>query len=169
MALTLGTELNVRLAATLTNPLDLSTPTDALVKAIKLVLTSGTSTDQADRIFHDQRTLSASATEDLDLAGSLTGPLGTTITFARIKVVLVSAATGNTNSVQVTRPASNGVPLFLAAGDGLAVRPGGLFVWAATDSTGVAVTAGTGDLLTFTNSAGSTSVTYDVVIIGASA
>lgn len=169
MALTLGTELNVRLAATLTNPLDLSTPTDALVKAIKLVMTSGTSTDQADRIFHDQRTLSASATEDLDLAGSLTGPLGTTITFARIKVVLVSAASGNTNSVQVTRPASNGVPLFLAAGDGLAVRPGGLFAWAATDSTGVAVTAGTGDLLTFTNSAGSTSVTYDVVIIGASA
>jgi hypothetical protein len=44
-----------------------------------------------------------------------------------------------------------------------------VFLWAATDSTSVAVTAGTGDLLTVTNSAGSTSVTYDIIIIGASA
>lgn len=169
MALTLGTELSMRLAATLTNPLDLSTPTDPLVYAIKTILASGTGANQADRIFHDQRTLGASATEDLDLAGSLTGPLGSTLTFARIKLVLVTAAAGNTNNVQVTRPASNGVPLFLAASDGIAIRPGGGFLWWAPDSTGVAVTAGSGDLLTFTNSAGSTGVTYDVVIIGASA
>lgn len=169
MALTLGTELSVRLAATLTNPLDLSTPTDPLVKAIKMILTSGTSTDQADRIFHDQRTLTASGTEDLDLAGSLTGPLGSTVTFARIKLLLVTAAAANTNNVQLTRPASNGVPLFLAASDGIPILPGGGFLWWAPNAAGVAVTASTGDLLTFTNSAGSTSVTYDVVIIGASA
>lgn len=169
MALALTTELNVRLAATATNPLDLSTPTDALVEAAKLILTSGTGASQADRMWHDTRTLSASATEDLDLSGSLSGTLGGTATFARIKMVLVTAATGNTNNVNVTRPASNGVPLFLAASDGIAVRPGGLFLWAATDSTGVAVTNSTADLLTFTNSAGSTDVTYSIVIIGASA
>lgn len=169
MALSLSTDLTLRLAATLTNPLDLSTPTDALVDAIKLVMTSGTGANQADRIFHDTRTLSASATEDLDLAGSLTGPLGSTVTFARIKLVLVTAAAANTNNVQLTRPASNGVPLFLAASDGIAIRPGGGFLWWAPDSTGVAVTASTGDLLTFTNSAGSTGVDYSVVIIGASA
>lgn len=165
----LSTDLNVRLAGTLTSALDLSTPTDALVKALHLVLTSGTGANQADMMWHDTRTLAASATEDLDLAGSLTGPLGGTLTFARIKMVLVTAASANTNNVNVTRPAANGVPLFLAASDGIAVRPGGGFLWAATDSTGVAVTAGTADLLTFTNSAGSTSVTYDVVFIGASA
>lgn len=170
MALTLSTDLNIRLAGTYTNPLDLSTPTDALVKTLHLILTSGTGANQADRMFHDQRTLTASATEDLDLAGSLTDPLsGATMTFARIKMLLVTAASANTNNVNVTRPASNGVPLFLAASDGIPVRPGGGFLWAASDATGVAVTAGTGDLLTFTNSAGSTSVTYDVIIIGASA
>lgn len=169
MALSLSTDLTVRLAATLTNPADLSTPTDALVKATTFNWTSGTGANQGDRRFHDQRTLSASGTEDLDLAGSLTDVFGNTITFARIKMVLVTAASGNTNNVNVTRPASNGVPLFLAASDGVAIRPGGGFLWWAPDSTGVAVTAGTGDLLTFTNSAGSTSVTYDVVIIGASA
>jgi hypothetical protein len=88
---------------------------------------------------------------------------------ARIKAILVKAASGNTNNVNVSRPASNGVPLFLAASDGIAVLPGGAFLWVAPNAAGVAVTAGTGDLLTFTNSAGTASVTYDVVIVGASA
>jgi len=61
------------------------------------------------------------------------------------------------------------VPLFLAASDGISVRPGGLFCWAAPDATAVAVTAGTGDLLAIANSGAGTSVTYDVVIIGSSA
>lgn len=165
----LSTDLTVRLSGTLTDPLDLSTPTDALVQAIKVILTSGTGANAADMMWHDTRTLAASATEDLDLAGSLANAFGDTQTFARIKLVLVTAASGNTNNVNVTRPAANGVPLFLAAGDGIPVKPGGGVLWWAPDSTGVAVTAGTGDLLTFTNSAGSTSVTYSVVIIGASA
>jgi hypothetical protein len=49
------------------------------------------------------------------------------------------------------------------------VRPDGKFVWVAPGATGIAVTAGTGDLITLTNSGGTTGVTYDVVIIGASA
>ena len=116
-------------------------------------------------------TLSASATENLDLAGSLTGALGTTLTFARIKAVFISAAAANTNDVQVTRPASNGTAIFMAAGDGIALRPGAAFAWVSgsADATGVAVTAGTGDLITVTNSAGTTSVTYTVVVLGCSA
>lgn len=169
MALQLVTELSLRLAATLSNPLDKSTPTDPLIEAIKLVLTSGTGANQADRIFHDSRNLAASGTEDLDLAGSLSSPLGGTVTFARIKLVMVTASAENTNNVNVTRPASNGVPLFLAAGDGIPIKPGGGVLWWAPDTTGVAVTGGTGDLLTFTNSAGSTDVDFDVIIIGASA
>lgn len=165
----LSTKLTANLVATLTDALDLSTPSDALSYAARYDLTSGTSANQADMLWHDRRTLNASATEDLDLAGVLVNGLGDTQTFARIKMVIVAAATGNTNNVNVTRPASNGVPLFLAAGDGIPVRPGGMFVWVAPDGTAVAVTGGTGDLLTFTNSAGSTSVTYDVIVIGASA
>lgn len=149
--------------------LDLASGLVPLDKRARIELTSGTGSGQADLIFHDQRTLAASATEDLDLAGSLADAYGTTLTFARIKALLVIAAAANTNNVNVTRPASNGVPLFLAAGDGIPVRPGGAFAWFAPDATAVAVTAGTGDLVTFTNSSSGTSVTYDVVIIGASA
>lgn len=164
-----NTNLKVTLSSTLTSALDLVTGRAPLDYAKNIPLGDGTGADQADLIFHDQRTLAASGTEDLDLAGTLTDAFGATLTFARVKAVLVAAASGNTNDVQVTQPATDGVPLFLAASDGIAVRPGGLFLLAAPDATGVVVTTGTGDLLTVTNSAGSTGVTYDVVVIGASA
>jgi hypothetical protein len=129
----------------------------------------GTGAGQVDRAYHAQRTLAASATEDLDLVGSLLNPIGSTAVMARLKYILVIGAAGTTNNVNVTRPAANGVPLFLAAGDGVAVRPGGKFELGCTDATGIAVlTAGTADLLTFTNSAGGTPVTYDVLLLGSS-
>jgi hypothetical protein len=164
----LATEIAVRLAATLTGTIDLGSKTVTAALPSSYVWTSGTGANQADLIFQDTRTLAASATENLDLAGVLTDGLGTTLTFAKIKAIIVTAASGNTNDVQVTRPASNGVPLFLAAGDGIPVKPGGCLAWV-VPGTGITVTASTGDLLTFTNSAGSTSVDYSVVIIGTSA
>jgi hypothetical protein len=167
--MTLSTSLSVGLRSTLTTALDLVTSRAPLDYSSTIALASGTGANQADKIFADQRTLAASATENLDLAGVLSDPLGAALTFARIRAILVKAASANSNNVNVIREATNGVPLFVAAGAGLAVAPGGLFLGVAPDATGVAVTAGTGDLLTFTNSAAGSSVTYDVVIIGASA
>ncbi len=165
----LVSDLLVKAVCTESTTLDLLTRSAPLSLSKRIRLSSGTGLDAADMLWTDTRTLAASGTEDLDLAGSLTGAFGNTLTFARVKAVIISAAAGNTNNVNVTRPASNGAPLFMAAGDGIAVRPGGVFAWVAPDATAVAVTAGTGDLITVTNSAGSTSVSYDVVIIGASA
>ena len=166
----LSTKIVTTVVSTLTDALDLSTATDPLSYTKRTTLTSGTGSNQADMMWHDTRTLTASATENLDLAGVLVNGLGDTQTFARIKIVLVSAAAANTNSVHFSSAGTNGVPgLFMALGDGIVVRPGGTFMWAAPDATGAVVTAATGDLLTALNSAGSTSVTYDVVIIGASA
>lgn len=162
-------KLTLRAECNLTGTSDLVTPSAPVDYLKKIALASGTGADAADMVWADTRTLAASANESLDLAGSLTGLLGGTVTFARIKGLIVAAASGNTNDVQLTRPASNGVPLFLAASDGIPVRPGGVFAWLDRTATGIAVTGGTGDLLTLTNSAGGTPVTYDIVIIGASA
>ena len=167
MALTLSVKAGIR--GVQTSPLDLGTadfPVDVLAN---VALASGTGANQADVIFTDTRTLTASATENLDLAGTLTNAFGVTVTMARVKAILIKAAAANTNDVQVSRPAANGVPLFLAASDAIPVRPGGFLAWCAPDATAIVVTASTGDLLTITNSAGGTSVTYDVVIVGASA
>jgi hypothetical protein len=165
----LYTDFTLRLVAELTGSLDLATPKQDLDNTTRYKWATGTGADHADKMYTDENTLSASDTANVDLAGSLADGFGGTITFARIKMVVVKAAAGNTNDVQVTRPGSLGAPLFLAAGDGIPVKPGGLFAWVAPGATGVAVTAGSADLLTFTNSAGSTSVTYDLIIIGASA
>lgn len=164
----LSATIKASIAGSHTSALDLATAEMPFNVAFATALADGTGLDQADRIFTDTRTITASSTDSLDLAGALTNAFGT-VTFARIKAVLVKAAAANTNNVNVTRPAANGVPLFLAAGDGIPVRPGGVFLWMAPDATGVAVTGGTGDLLDLVNSGAGTSVTYDIVIIGASA
>lgn len=149
-----------------TGTADLGTPVMPFGLSAAVALTSGTSAGQADRVFSDTRTLGASATEDLDLAGVLTDAFGAVITFAKIKAVVIKAAAGNTNNVNVSRPAgATGVPLFLAISDGFVVPPGFTFAWFGS-GTGVTVTAGTGDLITITNGAGTNSVTYDVILIG---
>lgn len=155
----------LRIDAMLTKATDLSTPDDSLVINTTNNLSNGTATGNASQMWHDQRTLGASATEDLDFAGGLTNAFGVTLTFVKIKFVYVKASTANTNDVQVTRVATTGLPLFMADGDGIALGPGEWFCYA-SPTTGKTVTATTDDTLTFTNSAGSTSVIYDVVVIG---
>lgn len=158
-------ELGFHLSLTQVGSNDLGSPNLKLDIAKTLTLLEGTdATNKADLFFSDTRTLVASATEDLDLAGSLTSAFGATITAAEIVAIYIAAASANVNNVNVTRPAANGfIGPFLAAGDGVAVKPG---EWIALVSqSGWAVTAATGDLLTITNSAGSTPVTYDVVLV----
>jgi hypothetical protein len=169
MATTLKATVTAQIEATFRNVLDLGTPTDNFLKRTKIALSNGTGANAADLMFHDTRTINASSNEDLDLAGSLAGPFGASQVFVELRAVLISAAAGNTNNVRVTRPASNGVPLFLAASDGIDVPPGGVFLWSCPADGKVAVTAGTGDLLNIANSSSGTSVTYDVVILGSSA
>lgn len=156
----------LKLKGQVENAADLTTPIDPIDKDYTINFTNGTGANQGNMIFHDQRTLTASATENLDLAGVLTSKFGTTITFMAVKGILVVAAAANTNNVNVSREGTNGVPVFLALGDGLPVKPGGVFLWIDPTAAGVAVTAGTGDLLTVANSAGGTSVVYDVWIWG---
>lgn len=129
--------------------------------------TSGAGADQCDLQFHDQRTLSTGANEDLDLAGALADAFGDTLTFARIKGIVVIAAAGNTTDLTLTAKATNGVSgLFAALGDGVVIGPDGAFIWITPDASGVAITASTADLLNMANAAGA-SATYDIIIIGA--
>lgn len=155
----------------LTAALDMGTGRAPQSLSRSLSLASGTGAGKADRIFSDRRTLAASATEDLDLAGVLLDAFGSAITFARVKGLIIAAAAGNTNNVIVGAASSNPWATLLGATHTLTLRPGA-FVAVGTgvaDATGYAVTASTGDLLKIANSAGSTSVTYDIHIIGASA
>lgn len=155
----------LKIDSQLNSALDLDTAIDPLIFSLANLLSNGTASGQASQQFHDVRTLTASATEDLDLAGGLTNAFGTTLTFVKLKVLLVYAATANTNSVIVSRKATTGIPIFDADSDSITLAPGDLFLYA-SPLVGKTITATTDDTLTFTNSAGGTSVNYTVIFIG---
>lgn len=164
----LTTKLLLDLDADYTSPLDLSTTINSLGFTRQINLASGTGAGQADKIWHDERTLTASSSEDLDLAGSLVDAFGVTLTFARIKGVVVYASPANTNNVVIGNVTNGIIGWFGAATHTISVRPGGLFTIFATDATAYAVTASTADLLHVANSGAGTGVTYDVAVIGSS-
>jgi hypothetical protein len=167
-----NTAVAARVAITARNTIDLGASSAHRALALAQELANGTGAGQADLAFADTRTLAASATEDLDLAGALADAFGVSQVFARVKVLMVQAAPGNTNNVLVSRPAANGLAsLFSAAGDQVILRPGATLLVAAgiADAIGYAVTAATADLLTITNSGAGTSVTYSIAAVGCSA
>jgi hypothetical protein len=130
--------------------------------------TAGTGVTQADKLFSDQRTLAASATENLDLAGVLKDPLGATLTFGHVKLIVIIADPGNTNDVVVGGAATNTfVGPFGDATDKVAIKPGHMLIVGGRGA-GWAVTPATGDIVLVANSGGTTGVTYKVLIIGTS-
>ena len=164
----LSTKISVGLEALLTSALDLSTTSSPTKLAHRIDLANGSGAGQANKIFTDRRTINASSSENLDLAASLADPFGATITFARIKALLIRAAPNNVNNVVVGGHESAAwATLFGDASDKVIVRPNGLLLVVAPDATAYAVTATTADLLMVANSGAGTSVTYDVAIVGA--
>ena len=171
MALTSRFGLDIQ--ANYSSALDLVTAQANMLKSYSAVLATGTGAGQADKIFSDTRTLAASASEDLDLIGTtLLDAFGAVVTFTKIKALIVSAAAANTNNVLVGGVASGLSTILVPAATGImTVRPGATFAVFAgqADATGYGVTATTADLLHIANSAGSTSVTFDIIIVGTSA
>jgi len=168
-ATTLTTTAVFAVSGTHVNDLDLGNdPSYSYKGGLTVSLTDGTGASQADMVFADQRTLAASTAEDLDVSGgALVDAFGATFTIAELKVLMVCAAAANTNDVVVGGDA-NSVPFLDTAAATLSVRPGGCFQLADPSAAGIAVTAGTGDIIQIENSAAGTSVTYDIIIVGSS-
>jgi hypothetical protein len=168
MATTLTTTLTLLLEAVAQQEgVDLSTPEDRLSLDKSDRLADGISTDQADVLWHDTRTLAATS-EDLDLAGSLTDGMGNTVTFAAVKGILIH----NTNTTAGETLTLGGAAssafasIFGDSSDKLVIRPDGLaLLWA--PRVGYTVTAGTGDKLKV--DAGAATIIYDILIVGTSA
>lgn len=170
-AIALSTVVQLSVAVNLANSLNSGSSAANLTSNYGVALANGVAAGQADKSWWDHRTLAISTSETLDLAGSLLDPFGGTITMARIKGLLISADTTNTNNVVVGGATSNAVAgLFGATTHTAIVRPGATLVWLAgtADATGYVVTAGTGDLLQVANSGAGTTVGYSIVVIGTS-
>lgn len=170
MPLALASKITLLLESLLTNAVGVANVSGNISRQFALTLASGVGLNQADRVYSETRTLAASADVTLDLAGVLLDIFGSVITFARLKGIIILPLAANTNDVVMGAAAATPFlgPLGSAT-DTLNVKPGGMACLVAPTATGWAVGAGATDMLKFANSAGGTGVTYDLVLIGASA
>ncbi len=167
MTTSITAKVNLSVVAELANSLDVGSVTYPVSYGANYLFTDGTGADNAKEMWTDTRTLTASAAENLDLAGVLTDVFGNTLTFTKIKAIIVKADSANTNDVVIGNHATAAFfPMFGAATHTCLVKPGGMVAFVAPNATGYAVTATTADMLTMTNSAGSTSVIYTIIVIG---
>jgi len=151
--------------------LDLSTARDIVASSGEASwdLAFGTAANQANMVWHDQRTLADSATEELDLSGGLTDAFGDSITLARVKAIFIKTNAASVANLQVGGAAANAFINWVGdATDKLIVRgAGGFFMTVGPDATGFAVTAATGDLLKITHDGSDTAdIVYDIIVIG---
>ncbi len=136
-----------------------------------LTMATGTGSAQMNRMFDVQETIAASGTKEYDLAGDANFKDGfeQAITFVKVKLIYVKAATGNTNNVEIGGAASNAfLGPFKDATDKIVLSPGGIWL-IVHPTTGWTVTAATADKLLIANSGAGTSVTYDIAIAGTDA
>jgi hypothetical protein len=169
--MSLNTKLLASLVATQTSPVDLGTGNFPLSMEARILLANGVGANQADRLYTKRHTIIASNTTTLDVAtgGGLLDVFGAAFALAKIKAIFVKALSTNVNNVNVTRPAANGVPWQVAAGDATPVLPGGTLLWVAPNLAAIGVVAATADLIDLVNSGAGSSVICDIAIIGASA
>lgn len=134
-------------------------------KTADIVLSDGSGSGQANKVYLATRTVATAANDDLDLAGVLADPFGVTLTFATVKAIIIRADPENTTNLTVGGAPSNPfVGPFGAATHTLQVRPGGALEFVAPQ-TGWTVTPSTGDILRIANAAGA-SANYTIEIVG---
>jgi hypothetical protein len=163
----LKTTLAFQIAADLTKAFDMGGGTVGTGLTRNYGFNDGALANQANRVYQDRNTLAPSGTIDVDLSGALLDVYGDAVIFARIRALVITAAAANTNNVVVGGVAAGLSTIIQPQTTGLVVvRPGGMVAFIAPDTTAYVVTATTADLLHIINSAGGTSVDYELVVVG---
>lgn len=169
MADTLSLDIQARLAWVFLDGLDLSTVQDDSALEFKQSITDGTGANEADKIWHDRRTLAASASETLDLSGLTHTLFGSTVTIdlAKVKCLFIkNLATSPGEELLAGGAASDAfeVPFGNVAGGVVEVGPNSPLLLAHLLD---GWTVGSDVNLKIANT-GSGDITYDIVIVGTS-
>jgi hypothetical protein len=131
----------------------------------------GIAADQADKIWHDSRTLAAAANDDLDLNALTNTIFGSTVTInlAKVKAILIvnTATTGGEDLTVGGAAAQEWTAWVGAAGDKVRV-PADSCLLISNRKAGWTVTNGASDTLRITNT-GAGSITYKIAVLGTSA
>ncbi len=163
---TLTTQIRLQVSSTGQLGVGLTTVTNPVSEDYTQLFSSGTGASQASNIYHAERTITASSSEDLDLNGTLLNGFGVTLSFTKIRALIIHAAAANTNDVVIGGVNTTITSIFSDTSDKLKIKPGGTLLLTAPAAAGYALTAGSADVLTVANSSSGTSVVYDVIAIG---
>lgn len=151
--------------------LDLSNVTDQARVQYNVTTADGTANSQADKIWHDTRSILTTANDDLDLTALTTSIFGSTVTISFVEVVAILIINTNTLTGELLEVGGSGGNEFVAwvgaAGDKVKVGPNSVFMIANVVD-GYAVANGSTDILRIRNP-GATTVTYKIAIVGRSA
>jgi hypothetical protein len=174
MSDTLSVDIRASLGWLFQESLDLATVSDNARLEYARSLADGTATDQADRLWHDQRTLAGSASENLDLNNLTNTLFGSTLTvnFAKVKALLIVNLATTAGEDLLVGGAGAGGNAWSAPFDGdpdakIAV-PADSIVLLVNKKNGWPVTNGSSDILKIAN-ASAASVSYKIAIVGTSA
>lgn len=137
----------------------LSGVANSVTEYITKTFAAGTGADQVAVLWSQSSDIDASGVDSLDLiGGGLQTGRGVAVSFAKVRAILIR----NTGTVAI-----NVAGTFVGLGGGtIPLRPGGLLLMVAPDSTAYAVAAGSTDTITLTNTSGSTVADYEIAIAG---
>jgi hypothetical protein len=130
----------------------------------KFTFADGTGTNQLGQVYYQAARSLNTTNEDLDVIGSAsyTDFKGTALDSTQLGLIYLENLDSDTgDKFTLKQPAANGVPgIFAAAGDGIDIGPGGVFLWVSPVDKAT-VTAGTGDLI---NVAAADNSTYKLLL-----
>lgn len=173
MSDTLAVDIKTSLNWSFQDQLALATLSDVSKLEYTGSLSDGTATNQADKLWHDQRVLSPTSFEDLDLTNLTNTLFGSTITInlARVKVLLIintSTTGGDDLLVGGAGNANNAWSApFNADQDAKIELPADSTLLLTNKPAGWVVTGGSSDILRIDNPTAN-SITYKIVVVGTS-
>lgn len=174
-AATLTSGVNVSINGTLLDASTLTNNQAQVSKTWQFALASGVAAGQADKIYTlKEEAILTGATLSIDVKAALVDAFGAAFTPAKLKMVYIYSCGGaptcshaaNTTNLTLFGDA-NSVPILNTAATTTTLTPGGMFLMTNSSAAGIAVTAGTGDIIKIVNAAGATAY-VDVVLVGTS-
>lgn len=164
--MTISITSRLRIEGELTTARDGGNASFPINEGLTKTVTNGTGADQGNAVYIDDFSIAASASMDIDLAGSLTDAHGNALVFTAIKEILLIADLTNVNDVIY----GNGTNPFvgpLSAGTAtITLKPGNRLNFTNYSAAGWALTGGASDVIKLANSSSGSAVTGTIVIIG---
>lgn len=166
-AASLTARVQVNITGTLTDATTLTDNQASLAKNWTTALASGTGAGMADKIYTlKAQSIADGGTLSIDCKAALVDAFGAAFTPAKLRTIYIFSTATNTTNLTLFGDA-NGVPILNTAATTSTLTPGGAFMKVDVSTAGIAVTAGTGDIIKIVNAAGA-AATVDVVLIGTS-